>query len=385
MTNSNLTGLKYLVVGAGLFGSVVAERIATQLKEKVLVIDQRKHTGGNAHAAIDAESGIETHTYGSHIFHTRLEHVWNYINRFTSFNNYRHRIFTMHKGQAFPMPIGLQTINQFYSRTLKPYEVEEFIRDQIPPGTSNHPQNLEEKAISQIGEPLYRALIEGYTKKQWGKSPSLLPADIINRLPVRHSYNSDYFSDPYQGIPSKGYQAMFDALLSHPNIELQLGVSYSDISSQIPVDCTVVYTGIPDALFDYRYGPLEWRSLRFEWESRDCRDYQGNSVINYADEDVAYTRIHEYKHYHPEWHQPFNTPRTIICREYPASFKQGDEAFYPVNDKTNVERYELYAQEAKKQRNLILGGRLGAYQYWDMDKTIDNALACFDRISAAQG
>lgn len=377
---ADLTGLKFVVVGAGLFGSVVAERIASQLGEQVLVIDQRPHSGGNAHAAIDPETGIETHTYGSHIFHTSIARVWEYVSGFMSLNSYRHRVFTMHRGEVFPMPIGLQTINQFFRQTLRPCEVEAFIRRQASLPSDAVPANLEEKAISLIGEPLYRAFIEGYTKKQWGKSPALLPADIITRLPVRHSYNADYFSDPWQGIPADGYQALFDRLLDHHHITLRLGVSYHDIAHLAPADCTVIYTGIPDELFDYKYGPLEWRSLRFEWETPDCEDYQGNAVINYADEDVPCTRVHEFKHYHPEWEQAFRSKRTIICREYPEAHRPGGEAFYPVNDQANTERYRLYAAEAARTGRLILGGRLGSYRYWDMDRTIDQALSCFESL-----
>ncbi len=249
-----LGGLKYLVVGSGLYGSVIAERIASQLNEKVLVIDKRGNTGGNAHARIDEKTGIELHTFGSHIFHTKNKRVWDYLNRFTSFNSYRHRVFISHQGETYPMPIGLQTINQFFRKNFRPFEAEQFVNSQIDRARYANPANLEEKAISLIGEPLYRAFIEGYTKKQWNRSPRELPAGIITRLPVRFSYNSEYFTDPWQGIPAQGYGHLFDSLLAHPNITVQTGVSYHDIKHMIPCGCKIVYTGMPDELLDYRFG-----------------------------------------------------------------------------------------------------------------------------------
>lgn len=276
------------------------------------------------------------------------------------------------------MPINLFTINALYKRNFSPVEAESFLTEEIAKSHIDSPNNLEEKAISLIGRPLYEAFIKNYTHKQWGRDPRELPADIINRLPFRTNYNMDYFSDTWQGVPKDGYAKMFERMLDHPNISVKLNCDYKSIKDQIPSDAKVIYTGMPDELFDYKYGELEWRSLRFEWETVDVRDYQGTSVMNYADLDVPYTRIHEFKHYHPERTEPYNLNKTVICREYPATYKRGGEAYYPVNDERNNALYAKYAEEAEKA-GIILGGRLGAYKYWDMDKAVANALETFEK------
>lgn len=372
-------GLKYLVVGSGFFGSVVAERIANVLNERVVVIERRGHIGGNSYSEIDDSTGIECHKYGSHIFHTNNRKVWDYINRFTDFNSYQHKVFTEFNGHVYAMPIGLMTINSFYDLNLKPYEAQEFIEKEISKTNITEPVNLEEKAISLIGEKLYSAFIKGYTQKQWGRDPKKLPPEIITRLPVRSNYNINYFNDPWQGIPLDGYTKLFERLLTHKNIEVQLNTDYFFIRDQIPEDCKIVFTGMIDQLFNYKYGKLEWRGLCFEWDAVQVADYQGTSVMNYADLEIPFTRIHEFKHYHPERTEAFIAPHSIICREYPKEYCQGEEAYYPINDAKNKKVYDLYAKEAAKNSNLILGGRLGAYMYWDMDKAIENALICFEK------
>jgi UDP-galactopyranose mutase len=372
-------GLKYLVVGSGLFGSVMAERIANVCGEKVVVIEKRDHIGGNSYSEIDSSTGIECHKYGSHIFHTCNRKVWDYINRFTEFNTYQHKVLIEHSGQVYAMPIGLMTINSYYDLCLKPFEAEAFINQEISQANITEPMNLEEKAISLIGEKLYNAFIKGYTQKQWGRDPKELPAEIITRLPVRSSYNINYFNDPWQGIPLEGYTKLFERILSHNNIEIQLSTDYFLIRDQIPEDCKVVFTGMIDQLFNYKYGMLDWRGLKFEWETVQVPDYQGTSVMNYADPEIPFTRIHEFKHYHPERVDAFCSHQSKICREFPKSYQHGEEAYYPVNDSKNQRKYDLYVKEVAKNPNLILGGRLGAYRYWDMDKAIENSLDSFEK------
>lgn len=373
-----LNNRKYLIVGAGFFGAVVAERIARVLNKDVLVIDSRHHIGGTCYSSADKETGIECHRYGSHIFHTKLSHVWEYITLFTQFNNYQHHVYTRTQGQVFSMPMNLGTINQFYQCALTPSEAQEFLAREIKQSLVESPQNLEEKAISLIGKKLYDAFIKGYTTKQWGCSPQNLPADIINRLPFRHNYNTNYFDDQYQGIPVDGYTTIFERLLDHPRIEVKLGVEFLDIKDSIPKNCTVIYTGMVDRLFGEEQGALGWRSLNFAWENHDLTDYQGCSVMNYADLDVPYTRVHEFKHYHPERTTLFHSRKSSICKEYPQDYTREKEAYYPVNTPQNQELYAFYTRKlAESSPHILLGGRLGAYQYWDMDKTIANALALF--------
>lgn len=373
-------GLKYLVVGCGFWGAVFAEKIASVLNEKVLIIDKRNHLGGSSYSEIDSETGIECHKYGSHSFHTNSQDVWNYINKFTEFNNYRHKVLTTYKNKIYPMPINLATINMYYTLNLKPSEAEVFIQKEILKSKITEPKNLEEKAISLVGKPLYEAFIKGYTQKQWGISPRELPSEIITRLPVRMNYDSNYFPSLYEGLPLQGYNNLFHNLLSHKNIELQLNTNYSDIKNQIPPSCKIIYTGMVDELFNYKHGKLNWRSLNFEWQKHNITDYQGTSVINFSDIEIPYTRVHEFKHFHPEREDIFNSPKSVISIEYPQPYIEGKEAFYPINNKENSDLYELYQNEIKKNPNLIVGGRLGAYKYWNMDETIENALNSFDLL-----
>lgn len=372
--------MQTVVVGAGLWGSVIAERIASVLKEPVLVLEERAHAGGNCHSSLDEETGIECHRYGSHIFHTSIPEVWEYVNRFVGFNGYQHKVFTMCRGKAYTMPINLSTINAFYGKSLAPCEAEAFLAEEIARDHIDNPQNLEEKAISLIGRPLYEAFIRGYTLKQWEHDPKTLPANIITRLPFRTSYNANYFQDTWQGIPTEGYFTLFKKLLDNPLITLKLSTSYESVKSELPEDAIVVYTGLPDRLFECRFGELEWRSLDFEWEVKNVRDWQGTSVMNYADEDVPYTRVHEFKHYHPERKAPFESGKTVVCREYSKTWKSGDTAYYPVNDERNNALYQRYVDEAAQNGRLVLGGRLGSYRYWDMDKAIANALETFEKV-----
>ena len=372
----NLTKLKYLIVGAGFFGSVIAERIANDINERVLVIDKRDHIGGNAYSEFDKETGIEFHKYGPHIFHTSSEKVWNYINKFTSFNNYRHQVLSVYKNKVYQMPINLETINSFYQKNLKPYEVDEFLESEIAKEKIVDPQNLEEKAVSLIGRPLYEAFIKGYTEKQWQKDPKILPASIINRLPFRKNYNESYYFDKWEGIPLYGYTEIFKKLLEHKNIELKLNVDFFGIKDQIPETCTVVYSGPIDRFFNYKFGKLEYRTLEFKKEVINVEDFQGTAVMNYPESSVKYTRIHEPKHLHPE--RDYTKQKTIIFKEYPKA-DTNDNPYYPVHTVENKKLINQYLEERNKCKNVIFGGRLGDYQYYDMHQVIGSALAVYEQ------
>jgi len=372
----NFSKFKYVVIGAGFWGATIAERIASDLDEKVLVVEKRNHIGGNSYSEIDAETGVECHKYGSHIFHTSHKHVWEYINRFSEFNNYRHKVFSQYHGQIFQMPINLNTINAFYGKNLKPFEADAFLQAEIAKEGIIKAKNFEEKAISLIGRPLYEALIKGYTLKQWETDPKNLPACIITRLPVRKNYNNDYFDDPYQGIPMDGYDTVFSRMLGHKNIEVLLSTDYFDIKKFIPDSSLVVYTGPIDRFFNYKYGRLTWRSLRFEKEVHKVDDYQGTPVMNYADDNIPYTRIHEFKHYHPERR---HKDVTVIYKEYSESALESDELYYPVNTDKDKQMLKRYEKESRSVKNVILGGRLGAYRYFDMDDAINGALYVYGK------
>ena len=370
--------MKFCIVGAGIFGSTLARLIAEGLHAEVLLLDAREHVGGNCASYRDEITGIECHRHGSHIFHTSNAEVWNFLNRFTTFTNYQHKVFTRHAGAVYAMPINLLTINHFYGRDFTPNEAAAFLEQEKARDAVAEPANLEEKAVSLIGRPLYDAFIRDYTRKQWGKEPTAIAADVITRLPVRMNYNNNYFNDTWQGLPREGYHALFVNLLDHPNITLRLATPFATVRGNLDKDCIIIYTGMLDALLEYKHGVLEWRSLRFEWETVPVQDYQGTSVMNYADRDVPYTRIHEFKHYHPERTKPFAYPASVICREYPHTFSRGDEAYYPVDNERNRLLYQRYLDEiTASEPNLLVGGRLGAYRYWDMDKAVAHALDLF--------
>jgi UDP-galactopyranose mutase len=373
----DLNNLKYLVVGAGFFGAVIAERLAAGRGERVAVIDRKPHIGGNSFSAADPATGIECHCHGSHIFHTANREVWDYLNRFTTFNSYRHRVLTHYGGAVYQMPINLATLNKFYGKTMTPAQAAALLAAETASFNGANPASLEEKAIAQIGVPLYEAFIRGYTRKQWETDPRELPAGIINRLPVRFSYKSDYFNDPWQGIPLDGYHALFDRLLAHPLITVHLDTDFFAVREQLPRDCTIVYTGPIDRFFDYRFGRLGWRTLDFEKEVLPLGDYQGTTVMNYAEETVPYTRIHEFRHYHEERSYPLD--RTVIYREYSRTPRDGDELYYPINTAVDRSLLALYQEECRKTPDVIFGGRLGSYQYLDMDKSVAAALDLYER------
>jgi UDP-galactopyranose mutase len=357
----------YLIVGCGFFGSVFAQQ-ARENGKSVIVIDRRPHIGGNCYSYEYEDTGISVHAYGTHIFHCSDEETWRYINRFAAFNRYQHRVLTTHRGKVYSMPINLGTINSFFSTNLRPAEVKGFLAAQSTAAVK--PSNLEEQAISLIGKPLYEAFIRGYTSKQWGCDPRELPANIITRLPVRHSYHDAYFNDRYQGIPLEGYTPIFERMLK--GVPVELGVDFfTDREVWEKQARKIVYTGPIDRYFDYCYGRLNWRSVRFEIERLQSSDYQGVSVMNYADEDEPYTRIHEPKHLHLE--RPWNRDTTVIVREF--SCIDAEQPYYPVNFAEDREMYEKYAALQSEQPNTIFGGRLARYKYYDMHQVIAGALA----------
>lgn len=373
----------YLVVGAGIFGATVAERLANA-GNKVLVIDRREHLAGNIYSYTDEETGIEIHKYGSHIFHTEMDDVWEYITKFMEFNDYTHTVNTRHDGKLYPMPINLDTINLLYGTEMSAEEAEEFVANEAKKDSEKHgiddPKNFEEKGISLVGEKLYTAFLKNYTEKQWNTSATNLSAEILSRIPVRFSHDNRYFmTAKHQGIPKEGYTKMVENMLDSENIEVRLGVEFKDVKDELPGDTKVIYCGQVDELLDYELGVLPWRSLRFEEERTE--DGLGEAVINEADKDVLYTRAHDYKYY--QIHQPevIDQKTSYIAREYPADFKKGGEAYYPVNNSESAELYEKYVELLKERYpNMILGGRLGAYQYWDMDKAIKNALELAEKL-----
>lgn len=379
----DLAGLKFLIVGSGFFGSVLAERIANDMKENVLVIEKRNHIGGNCYSLDDPETGIHYHLYGTHIFHTPHERVWRYINRFTEFNSYYHQVLTTHKNKVFQMPVNLETINSFYNINLKPYEVEAFLKEEIKKENITQPRNFEEKAISFMGRPLYEAFIKGYTMKQWQKDPKDMPENILNRLPFRTNYNESYYFSRWQGIPLDGYGRIFEKMLNSPRIDVKLNLDYFTIKDLIPADTKVIYSGPIDQYFNYKYGRLEYRTLRFEKEIHPYQDYQGTSVMNYADTDVPYTRIHEPRHLHPE-RTDYPVDKTMIIKEY-SLMDDGSNPYYPINDERNQQLVLKYRQEIGALKNTYISGRLGDYKYYDMHDTINHALEMYDKLVSEPG
>ncbi|MBP1327128.1 UDP-galactopyranose mutase [Leucobacter exalbidus] len=369
-----------LVVGSGFFGLTIAERAAAAGK-KVVVIDRRSHIGGNAYSQAEPETGIEVHTYGAHLFHTSNETVWEYVNRFTSFTGYVHKVYSNFKGEVYPLPINLGTINQFFRASHGPDAARALIAEQAEEFDTKEAKNLEEKGISLIGRPLYEAFIRDYTSKQWQTPTTELPAEIISRLPVRYTYDNRYFSDKYEGLPVDGYTAWIEKMADHPNIEVRLNTDFFDESQplnkkDVVGKVPVVYTGPVDRYFDYAEGELGWRTLDFEQEVLPTGDFQGTSVMNYAGADVPYTRIHEFRHFHPERDYP--TDKTVIMREFSRFATREDEPYYPVNTPEDRERLLKYRALTDGETGVYFGGRLGTYQYLDMHMAIGSALSMYN-------
>ncbi len=375
------------VVGSGFFGLTIAERVANELGKRVLVVDRRSHIGGNAYSEPDPETGIEVHRYGAHLFHTSNQRVWDYVRQFTEFTGYQHRVFALHNGQAYQFPMGLGLVSQFFGRYYSPGEARALIAEQASEIDTAEARNLEEKAISLIGRPLYEAFVKHYTAKQWQTDPTELPAAVISRLPVRYNFDNRYFNDTYEGLPVNGYTAWLQNMADHENIEVRLDTDWFDVRDELRAanpDAPVVYTGPLDRYFDYVDGRLGWRTLDFETEVlSDCGDFQGTPVMNYNDADVPYTRIHEFRHFHPERDYPAD--KTVIMREYSRFADDDDEPYYPINtdaDRTLLAGYRERAKAETAAAKVLFGGRLGTYQYLDMHMAIASALNMYDNILA---
>jgi UDP-galactopyranose mutase len=365
-----------VVVGSGFFGLTIAERTANELGLRVAVLERRRHLGGNAYSEREPETGIEVHRYGAHLFHTSNRRVWDYVRRFTEFTAYQHRVFTISGGQTYSMPINLGTICQYFGRSLSPDEARALVREQAAEVDADDVHNLEDKAISLIGRPLYEAFIRGYTEKQWQTDPRLLPAEVISRLPVRYTFDNRYFSDDFEGLPVDGYTAWLERMAEHPLIDVALSVDFFDVRDAIPAGTPIVYTGPLDRYFEHREGRLGWRTLDFEQEVLETGDFQGTSVMNYADPDVPWTRIHEFRHFHPERDHPVD--RTVIVREYSRHAGADDEPYYPIATPEDRRILKRYRELAAAEPDVWFGGRLGTYQYLDMHMAIASAMTLFD-------
>ena len=366
----------YLIVGSGLFGATFAYR-AKQAGKKCLVIDKRNHKGGNVYC--ENIEGINVHKYGAHIFHTSNKEVWNFVNSIVEFNRYTNSPVANYKGKLYNLPFNMNTFYQMWG-VVTPQEAKEKIEEQKAAAVESmqqagitEPRNLEEQAISLIGTDIYKTLIKGYTEKQWGRKCTELPAFIIKRLPVRFVYDNNYFNDKYQGIPIGGYNKLIEGLLD--GIEVKTRTDFFDNRTYWEnIAEKIVFTGKIDEFYDYRFGKLEYRTVRFEEEIHNCCNYQGNAVVNYTDKEVPYTRIIEHKHFEMFGSEIDNCPRTVISKEYSTEWKDGMEPYYPVNDKKNSDLYTLYKELADKTENVIFGGRLAEYKYYDMAPIIEKVL-----------
>lgn len=354
----------YLIVGSGLFGAVFAHE-AKKKEKKCLVIDKRNHTGGNIYC--ENVKGINVHKYGAHIFHTNDKHIWDYVNSFVEFNRYTNSPLAVFEDEMYNLPFNMNTFYQLW-KVRTPQEVKNKIREQIEASGIKNPQNLQEQAISLVGTDIYYKLIKGYTEKQWGRDAKDLPAFIIKRLPVRFTYDNNYFNDKYQGIPIGGYNKLTEGLLE--GIEVKTDVDYfEDKAHWDSLAEKLVFTGKIDQYYNYQFGQLEYRSLKFEHQTLDTDNYQGNAVVNYTEREIPYTRIIEHKHFE------FGTqPKTVITKEYPEEWNTEKEPYYPINDAKNTEMYKQYEQLAKADSHIVFGGRLAEYKYYDMHQVIGSAL-----------
>lgn len=361
----------YLIVGAGLYGAVMAHELHKKGK-KCLVIEKRDHIAGNIYC--EEMEGIQVHKYGAHIFHTSDKKIWNYINQFAEFNHYINSPVAVYKDELYNLPFNMNTFSRMWGiRT--PAEAKEMIEEQVRQTGITEPANLEEQALSLVGKDVYEKLVKGYTEKQWGRDCKDLPAFIIKRLPVRFTYDNNYFNDRYQGIPIGGYTKIVEKMLE--GTEVRTGVDYFEFRKENPdIAEKTIFTGMIDQYFDYRLGALEYRSVRFETEVLDCENYQGNAVVNYTEREVPYTRIIEHKHF-----EFGKQEKTVISREYSSEWKVGMEPYYPVNNEKNTKLYAEYKKLADQEEKVIFGGRLGAYQYYDMDKVIAAALDRFEEMN----
>lgn len=360
----------YLIVGAGLYGAVMAHEL-TEKGKRCLVIDRRGHIGGNVYC--ENVEGINVHKYGAHIFHTSNKKVWEYVNQFAEFNNYINSPVAIYKGELYNLPFNMNTFSKMWG-IKTPKEAREEIARQVEETGITEPKNLEEQGLSLVGRDVFEKLVKGYTEKQWGRDCKDLPAFIIKRLPVRFTYDNNYFNDRYQGIPVGGYTKVVEKMLE--GIEVLLHADFFEFRKKNPAIAEkIIFTGMIDEYFDYRLGALEYRSVRFETEVLDCDNYQGNAVVNYTEREVPYTRIIEHKHF--EFGQQ---EKTVISREYSSEWSVGMEPYYPVNNEQNNQLFERYKELATKEENVIFGGRLGDYKYYDMDKVIEAALNTVEKL-----
>lgn len=355
---------EYLVIGSGLFGSIFAYE-ANKRGKKCLVIDKRNHIGGNIYTK-EVEN-INIHEYGAHIFHTSNKEVWHYINNFAEFNRYTNSPVAIYKDELYNMPFNMNTFNKLWG-VKTPAEAKAKIEEQVKESNILEPKNLEEQAISLVGKDIYEKLVKGYTEKQWGTRATELPSFIIKRLPVRFTYDNNYFNDKYQGIPIGGYTKIIEKMLE--GIEVRLNTDFFEHREELEnLADKIVFTGMIDEFYDYKFGTLEYRSLRFEHEVLNEENHQGNAVVNYTEYEIPYTRIIEHKHFEYGTH-----PKTVITREYPVKWEKGDEPYYPINNEKNNNMYAKYKTLADKETNVIFGGRLAEYKYYDMHNVIEQAL-----------
>ncbi len=370
-------GFDLIVVGSGFFGLTVAQQCAERWGLRVAVVERRSHIGGNAYSEIDPDTGIEIHRYGAHLFHTSNKRVWDYVNRFTDFTGYVHRVWTTVDGVVYPMPVNLGTINQFFSAAYSPDEARALIAEQASEVAGEDVTDFESKGVSLVGRPLFDAFFKNYTAKQWQTDPRDLPASVISRLPVRYTYDSRYFNDAYEGLPVDGYTAWLRRMADDERISVFLDTDFFDTNQPLNRDAVVgrvpvVYTGPIDRYFDFSEGDLSWRTVDFEKEVVPTGDFQGCSVMNYGDLSVDYTRIIEFRHFHPE--RDYQKERSVIFREYSRFAGRDDEPYYPVNTAEDRRKLLAYRALAASQPDVYFGGRLGSYQYLDMDMAIASAL-----------
>ena len=374
-----------VVVGAGLFGLTVAQQAVERAGATVRIIDVRDHIGGNAYSYFDEETGAEIHRYGAHLFHTSNPRVWEYVNRFTEFTDYVHRVYATHKGEVYPLPINLGTINQFFRAHYTPAEARALVAGQAGELAGRDPGNLNDKGVSLIGRPLYEAFIKEYTGKQWQTDPGELPASIISRLPVRFNYDNRYFKDTWEGLPRDGYTAWFERMIDDPRITVSLNTDFFDASQPYNREALnaagvpVVYTGPVDRYFDYALGDLKWRTVDFKEVRYDEDDHFGCPVMNFSDADVPYTRAIEFKNFNPERRDSQNHGRTVVWEEYSRFAERGDEPYYPINTEKDRELYARYVELEQTVPNTVFGGRLGTYKYYDMHQVIDTALTAYEQ------
>jgi UDP-galactopyranose mutase len=373
---NNYSEFSLIVVGSGFTGMTVAWNFAELTNKKVLIIEKRSHIGGNSFSYCDSRTGIEVHKYGSHLFHTSNEKVKKFICMFSKFNDYKHSVKTIHNGKAFSFPINLLTLSEFFGRSFSPDEAKELIDSKKI--IMDWPKNFEDKALSDLGVELYEAFFKGYTQKQWQIDPKLLPSEVFGRIPIRFNYNDRYFSDEFEGTPVEGYGKIFDNMADHPNIKIITDKDYFNLGIEFNSNQILFYTGPIDKFFSMKYGNLTWRTLDFEWETLSIEDFQGTSVMNYADLLTPWTRIHEFKHLTPN-HKFLNG--TVIAKEYSRFAQISDEPYYPVNTGRDREILKKYRELVLSQKNVLFGGRLGRYQYLDMHMAIASGLKLSEELA----